>query len=513
MSKSTLILPDSYLRDMESKHSAARELVRESVRKISARYDAAQTTSDNTRHWAMADGMSANAANNPAVRRTLRNRARYEMANNTYCKGMVQTVANNTVGKGPRLQLRTGDKALDKKLMKAFAKWAKQVKFAQKLRTMVRGRVGDGESFANLTTNMNLKSKVKLDFKPFEPEICTTESRVLPIGKTQVDGIDFDRFDDPEFYWELPYHPGDTVFTGLNAQPVKYLAKNVIHLYKEERAGQKRGVPEITPALPLFAQLRRYTLAVIAAAEIAALISVFLKTTGSAVPPDVLTAWAEFDLARNAGMVMPDGWDMQQFKPEQPVTTYAEFKNEILNEIARCLDMPFNIAACNSSGYNYSSGKLDHKTYGESIEIDRSDLETIVLDRLWFAWLEEAKLIPDLIPEGADVDEWDHKWFWDESPSADPLKDANAQDVKLRNGSAFLSDEWETQGRDFEEELEQEAARFKIDVDEMRQIVLKTLYSGAAVEQNPEEPDETPPGKQQKPTPNKKGKANAQTGA
>ncbi len=35
---------------------------------------------------------------------------------------------------------------------------------------------------------------------------------------------------------------------------------------------------------------------------------------------------------------------------EQPATTYAEFKREILNEIARCLNMPFNVAAGNSSG-------------------------------------------------------------------------------------------------------------------------------------------------------------------
>ena len=37
-----------------------------------------------------------------------------------------------------------------------------------------------------------------------------------------------------------------------------------------DRPGQARGIPDITPALPLFAQLRRFTLAVLAAAETAA---------------------------------------------------------------------------------------------------------------------------------------------------------------------------------------------------------------------------------------------------
>jgi hypothetical protein len=38
---------------------------------------------------------------------------------------------------------------------------------------------------------------------------------------------------------------------------------------------------------------------------------------------------------------MPGGWKMAQMHAEQPATTYAEFKREILNEIARCLNMPF----------------------------------------------------------------------------------------------------------------------------------------------------------------------------
>ena len=43
-------------------------------------------------------------------------------------------------------------------------------------------------------------------------------------------------------------------------------AGSMIHYLRTDRSEQSRGIPEITPALPLFAQLRRYTLAVIAAA-------------------------------------------------------------------------------------------------------------------------------------------------------------------------------------------------------------------------------------------------------
>ena len=59
-------------------------------------------------------------------------------------------------------------------------------------------------------------------------------------------------------------------------------------------------------------------------------------------------------------LTMPEGWDATQFKPEQPTSSYKEFKGEILNEMGRCLNAPFNVIAGNSSGYNYSSGRLDH---------------------------------------------------------------------------------------------------------------------------------------------------------
>ena len=70
------------------------------IRVVRSRYDAAQTTGDNSRHWANTDGLSPVAAHTEEVRRTLRNRARYETANNSYARGIVNTLANDVVGNG-----------------------------------------------------------------------------------------------------------------------------------------------------------------------------------------------------------------------------------------------------------------------------------------------------------------------------------------------------------------------------------------------------------------------------
>jgi capsid protein len=74
------------------------------VRIIRARFDSAQTTADNRRHWANADGLSADAAASPDVRRILRIRARHEVANNSYARGIVLPLINRVVGTDPSPQ-------------------------------------------------------------------------------------------------------------------------------------------------------------------------------------------------------------------------------------------------------------------------------------------------------------------------------------------------------------------------------------------------------------------------
>src|SRR5581483_6252940 len=90
------------------------------VRVLRARYDAALTSDNNRRHWGHADGLSANAANSIAVRRILRNRARYEVANNSYARGIVLTLANDVIGTGPRLQMLVEDAEANRRIEQEF---------------------------------------------------------------------------------------------------------------------------------------------------------------------------------------------------------------------------------------------------------------------------------------------------------------------------------------------------------------------------------------------------------
>lgn len=428
---------------------------------VTGSYDAARTTKENQNHWANADDYSANAANSPGVRRTLRKRSRYERANNSYLNGLVKTIANDTIGTGPRLQLGLPDRVLARRVEKAWKNWCRNIDLADKLRVMCEGKVGDGEAFAVLTTNPLTRGPVKLDVRLVEADQVTTP--LLPtMDPLAVDGIRFDRFGNPVEYHLLKSHPGDLV----TVRPWEYdtiPARNVLHWFRPDRPGQARGVPELTAALPLGAQMRRYTLAVISAAEFAASISGIMKST---LPPDengpvAVDAMDEIPTSRNNLLTLPAGWDASQFKAEQPTGTYKEFKGEILNEMGRCLNAPFNIIAGNSSGYNYSSGRLDHQLYHRSLWIERERMRSRVLDKLFMSWLDEFFLIPEAeggAPQGLPpVDSWEWDWHWDGFTSIDPMKDANAAEVRLTLGLSTLAEEAASEGKDWEEQLEQQA--------------------------------------------------------
>jgi lambda family phage portal protein len=437
-------------------------------------YDAATITNQNKKHWANADGMSADAATTASVRQTLRNHARYEVANNTYAKGIVTTLANDTIGTGPRISVDTFDPRADRVIEAEWNRWAKAVNLAEKLRTMRMARAESGEVFAVLVSNEKVNSPIKLDLMLVEADRVTSTDVIE--GDDEIDGIKYDAFGNPESYRVLKNHPGDAYGLGEDSQIVP--AELMLHYFLPTRPAQHRGVPDIAPALPLFAQLRRYTLAVIAAAETAADFAGILYTDAPALgESDDVEPLDGIELESRTLLTMPAGWKMAQVRAEQPTTTYSDFKREILNEIARCLNMPFNVAAGNSSGYNYASGRLDHQTYHKAIRVERENLATTVLDRIFSAWVSEAILIEEMLPAAVRASSAiNATWMFDGHEHVDPAKEANATATKLENNLTTLAEEYAKQGKDWETQLRQRALELEL----MEELGIRDLEEESA---------------------------------
>lgn len=402
------------------------------------RYDAAQTTRENARHWAGAiDLLNADQSMSPAVRQTLRARSRYEVENNAYAKGVVLTLVGDMIGTGPRIQLGEATQIED-----AFNSWADEIRLDEKLRALKYAKTVDGEAFALIVADPKL-STVKFNLVPIDAERVTagfTASGAL----AGTDGIELDAVGRPTYYRVL--RDGD-----LTGTPARVAAANVIHWYRRDRPEQHRGIPELTASLPLFAQLRRYTLAVIASAETAADYAAVIYTDSPAGGEAYsATPFETLSLESRMATTLPDGWKLGQIKPEQPVTNYPQFKREILGEIGRALQMPVNIVTGDSSQHNYASGRLDHQVYHKQITIEQRLCEEAVLTPLYTLWAREYALAANkkITPEPP-------RWYWDGFEHVDPVKEATAQRTRLGSLTSTLAAEYARNGKDWEVELRQ----------------------------------------------------------
>ncbi len=424
---------------------------------VKARFDAAQTSKDNIRHWAMADYLSADQEARPEVRQILRQRSRYEIANNSYAKGLVQMLANDTIGTGPRIQLLTEHEEYNAEVEAEFTAWAEAVKLPQKLRMMRIARCQDGEAFAVMATNPKIRHQVKMDLILVEADRVAGKLQWIE-NDTSVDGITYDQWGNPIDYRILKYHPGD-VKTVPEDEAFHVPAEYMLHIFRPDRPELHRGIPELSAALPLFAQLRRYNLAVLSAAEAAADFAAILYTDA---PPDGESESVEpmdsISLERNMMLTVPAGWKMAQLDAKQPTANHGEFVKIILSEIARCAVSTYGSVSGDFSGHNYASGRLDNQLYHKSILVDRSFWETEVLNQIFTMWYREYALVS----ADGNYRTPRHTWFWDGFVHVDPTKEATAQQIRLANNTTTLAAECAKDGRDYMTVLRQRAKEIQL---------------------------------------------------
>lgn len=426
-------------------------------RRVSARYDVAQTTPDNRVHWAAADSLGPIESHRPEVRRIIRERARYEVGNNATLGAMVDTAAFGVVGPCPRLQIPAvkGIPGEDLRAVEAlFGRWAKADRLGAKLRLGKRAQIVDGESFGRF--HRTPTAGILLSLEVIETERVTSDRFDDP-----HDGIRFDeRTGRPVSYSILVTHPGD----GFSLSKTEQVpAEQVVHIYRPLRPGQTRGISVLTPALGLFAEARRVRLAVTAALETAADAATVLQSTGAAHDEDTdLEPFDEVPFDRRLALTLPRGWQLGQVQAEHPQQNYIQFHRELLLEAARCLSLPANLALGNSSGYNYSSGRLDFQDYDQHRTIERDELDSQCLSAIFSRFMAASRLsgmLPASVAGYLDMGyELTASWLFSGRPHVDPVKETTATKTELEMGTLTYAQACAAKGQDWEEVLAQRAA-------------------------------------------------------
>ena len=438
---------------------------------LHARFDNARHTPDTESVFRNVDSLAIVAALSPTVRRTVRDRARYVVFNCPYAWGMLDTFATHVVGPWVSVSF-PGDgipEQLREDVAKAFDAWALKVGFWEKLKTLVRAKVTDGEAFATFFTDPTIVDEtngVTLNLAVIECDRVESWTQNIT-RENETDGIRFDQYGHPTEYRILKYHPGDY----RSIKNMKYRAgdwikaANVIHYFEVLRPEQVRGVSDFVAALDIPADQKSYRSSVTQTAINAANISGVLETDqvpecfddedasigkcAMEVKPNTV-----FQMQRGALVTLPEGWKVHQLQAQQPTSLYPDFVRALIAEMARCISMPVNIAMCDSSQHNFASAKIDHTVYGDKINSIRSTLATKVLDRIFFKWLEEYA-VQERIDETTMEALADVEWLFMARGNADVMKDASADNTRLGNASLSYETLYAKDGKDWKREVRQ----------------------------------------------------------
>ena len=481
------------------------------TRSLQAFFDTADETTSNEDLFAGAEDGTADQHANSAVRKRIRNIARYETANNGWLKGIGKTFKNDVVGTGPRIQII--DEGLSEEdrrdISLKFNRWLRDIKFAKKLRTQINCRRVDGEGIGVLfpideDLADSYANPVKLGYRLVDGDRLRdpngTFYDLFESKPNYVDGVHLNRYGDAVMYDFVRDLPLGNDFSA-DEKPIRVKSKWVFHLFDQERAEQHRGVSELQPSLQTGGLLRQYMRSVIKAARNAAVLAGFIKTN---LPPLVeetttddgdvetceerCTPGDEVTLNEDTFQCLPDGYDFGQLDSKHPSQNHETFIKQTVEEIARPSCVPSNKARGSSADHNYASGRLDHQDWHKCLGIERFDLECDVLDRMFEVWFSYAILLEgylsdevrslkgpnDYPPTPA------HKWYWDGFEHVDPNKEAKAQTERFRNGTDHLAEAWARKGKVWSEEIECAAKSFGLTVQEYQKKLCSYLWKDAS---------------------------------
>jgi len=443
---------------------------------VEARFDVAQTTAENRKHWAGTDSLSARAALSPAVRKIIRLRSRYEAENNSWYSGILRTAVNHIVGNGPRLQLLTDDPEANKRVERAWKRWVRKTDFADTIRTAVEAYWRDGEVFF-MKSDRPANFPMTLDVRVFECDQVSAPWSAPYLDEYQDDGIRFDRATNELEIYVYDTHPGGNARVA-SQKGEWYSSREVLHLFRAERPGQTHGIPRATPSLQTLPIMRRQELATLYSAETAANFAMYLKTTApnldvAASPAD----FAEIELTRNMLTTLPAGWELGQVEPKQPGPLYEMFQRQALQSFSRCTNMPYSLAAGTGKDSNFSSFKGDMKNVWEpEVKAEQSRIEVSVIDPVFRWFLESAIYIPGLLDGLPKLDEVDHTWHWPPLPELDAVDAATAASIRLSSGQSTMTDEYSRRALDWETESVRAAQDFGVDAATYKAAVFAKTF-------------------------------------
>jgi lambda family phage portal protein len=374
----------------------------------------------------------------------------------------------NLVQQGFTLDPNTGDRGADQALFDRWMAWstdadlcdvAGEMTFADFERLIPRQMLIDGDVIALPTADGPLQI--------IEAHRCRTPSNT---GRNVVHGVLLDGLRKRQEYWITrddlaPNQPltrvADTIpYTVRDADGNRQL----FHVYHPKRSSQTRGVTAFAPIVNLLGMFEDINFAKLVQQQIVSFFAIFetYDTAGGDLEPlgeretETLNDGATRTLEGIApGMLIrrKRGETLEGFSPNVPNPEFFDHMKLILTLVGVNLGLPLAVVLLDPSQTNFSGwrGAIDQARLGWRQN------QRALADR-WHRpvyrwkvrqWLDDDPALRAIAERGG-IDLFKHVWHPPKWPYIEPIKDATAGVIRLKNGltsprrlHAEQGDEWE----------------------------------------------------------------------
>jgi lambda family phage portal protein len=371
----------------------------------------------------------------------LRSRSRDLVRNNPYASAGLDILTSYEVGTGIVPQSKTGDAAADKAANALWSEWAPHADGAGRqhiygLQAQVaRSRAESGEALVMLRPMPAAEARrrntpVPLAVHVYEGDHIDTMQAYRGVDDGVVQGVRLDRWGMPVSYMFRPDHPGQNL---ASFETVEIPARFMLHIFKQDRPGQVRGVPDFAPVITRLRMLDEYEDATLAKAIVQACVAAFVTSEAD----DSAGPMESGDTARtrrmSPGMIerlMP-GEGVEFITPSGD-GAFAEFARHQLRAVATGLGLTYDLITGDLSQANYASLRAGRLAFKRRLEQRQW---TLFVPRLcqpiWDAFVAAAQAEGRLpLRQGA----WPVEWAPPRFEMVDPLKDTMAIQQQLRLG-------------------------------------------------------------------------------
>ena len=381
---------------------------------------------------------------------TLRSRSRDIVRNNPYAAGGLDVLVAYQVGYGIIPRSNTGDAALDKRADAAFMEWGTRcdiagvLDFHGMLAQAARTRAEAGEALVRLhrmgaAEARRLGDAVPLKLQVLEPDHLDTDKSEASGAVTIKQGVELDGSDRRLAYWLYPQHPGEMLGARLRLQrqSVRVPAAEVLHVFRADRPGQVRGVPDLTPVLKRLRMLDDYEDATFEQARVQACLAAFVTSpAGTGKGPLEGTLDSESSQYRRTlapGIIerLRPGEDVEFLSPGGS-GGFNDFARHQLRAVAVGFGLTYDLLTGDLSDANYSSLRAGRLAFRRRLEqVQWLMLIPRLCQPIWDSWVEAAQMA-GVLPDRRG--KWPVKWSPPRFEFVDPEKDARATILQVRAG-------------------------------------------------------------------------------